>query len=135
MMSSCTRKASLQLAAIMAFGLCAPLLASQAEMASRGQPHRPYQAVRAELIRRGILPLNRRHAADDPLCADGFCKKYPEVVDCAGTGLSPCLFAFKAKGANRYYAVTTVGELHPMVTAVKRSPLVQLQSSQSEPAD
>lgn len=75
-----------------------------------------YDAARSLLLKSGFKPVALRHNADDYFCLDGFCKKYPEALNCSGTGLSPCRFAYLSSEKKKYFIVDTHGEIRLTVT-------------------
>ena len=71
----------------------------------------PYETVRIELIGHGYQPVHLKHSKSDSLCqGSGVCERYPEVIDCAGTGVNPCSFAFTRMRDRKYFIVFTHGE-------------------------
>jgi hypothetical protein len=96
----------LSLLAVIVLAVAAPAAAKPAVKIAQ----RPYDHVRAELSRNGFRPVRLKHNRSDLLCDDGFCVRYPEVVDCAGTGIRPCLFAFVRTADHKYFMVGTHGE-------------------------
>jgi hypothetical protein len=69
-----------------------------------------YDQARATLLAQAFEPVVFPCTANDGLCHSRaeLIAKYPEVVDCAGTGVSPCALAWR-KG-ERYFLVHTYGE-------------------------
>lgn len=66
-----------------------------------------YAKVRSKLLKAGWKPF---HSPDAAECLDGDarCAGRPEMENCAGTGLAPCLFLWKRKG--RTAVIYTIGE-------------------------
>src|SRR5262249_33154762 len=80
-----------------------------------------YKAMRADLIERGFTPVTQKHEEPNEMCGtqDGepdLCVLYPEVVDCAGSGVRPCNFLFERKADRKRLTVTTHGELASKLT-------------------
>ena len=108
------------------FGLCAFVLLSLITLPTGANAaplaatlaHKPYRAVRSRLMGLGYRPLRFIHA-ENP-CPDGqtFCRKYPEVISCSGTGLAICEFAWIKNG--KFFAVNTTGELTPMFNSIRQ---------------
>lgn len=77
---------------------------------------KPYDVARALLLRSGFKPVPLKHNEDlhsdevDYFCADGFCERYPEALNCTGTGLNPCMFVYASTDKGRYFIVVTRGE-------------------------
>jgi hypothetical protein len=79
----------------------------------------PYKNARDALIRMGYAPIPQRHPKPNDYCGTDYqepgepdlCVVYPAVVDCGGTGIRPCLFAFERKSDHKRLVVTTYGEL------------------------
>ena len=75
-----------------------------------------YKSVRSQLIGMGYAPLPQKRDEDNSFMCGAFegepdiCKLYPEVVDCGGTGVRPCQFAFRRKSDGRRLTVLTYGE-------------------------
>jgi hypothetical protein len=75
--------------------------------------NRPYGAARKELIKSGFRPVPIKHSRAEGEDWCGFheaCTAYPETLNCAGTGMAPCLFAFQRASDRMYVVVGTVGE-------------------------
>jgi hypothetical protein len=90
--------------------------------------HRPYDEVRAELIKSGYRPVRLKHDASDLFCrADNFCGRYPEVLNCDGTGINPCVFAFIRPASRKYIAVITYGEVRLKVSDVRAPSIDDMQ--------
>ena len=74
-----------------------------------------YKTARARLIRAGFRPLRLQHDIDDACWRSGFCKWYPEALNCGGS-LYMCDFVFERPGARhlppakRYLLIHTGGE-------------------------
>jgi len=86
---------------------------------TNGLVSKPYEIVRKELMRRGFRPLMLKHDQQTDLyCYEGFCSRYPEVMNCPGTGLNPCQFAYIFSASKRYFIVDTHGETRLSVTGV-----------------
>jgi hypothetical protein len=78
-----------------------------------------YEHVRSQLLRNGFRAARLKHNSEvDLFCYAGFCKQYPEVLNCAGTGLSPCEFVFVRQNDQRHLIIDTRGEEHLIVTNV-----------------
>ena len=77
---------------------------------------KPYDAARSSLTKSGFKPVALKHNNEDYFCVDGFCEKYPEAINCAGTGLSPCRFAYFSSEKKKYFIVDTHGEIRLTVT-------------------
>ena len=91
----------------------APAVASTAPAIAEDAP---YAEARAKLIAEGFSPLAQPRTGDEIFCgADGgeadLCLLYPEVQDCAGSGVRPCLFIFERRADGRHLEVATYGEL------------------------
>jgi hypothetical protein len=71
-----------------------------------------YNDVRNQMIRQGYHPLNLRGNAvsDQWPCGNGYCRRFPEVIDCRGTGSAGCWFAFYRPADRSYRVVKTLGE-------------------------
>lgn len=99
----------------------APVAAAPAD-ATPALKGKSYDDARAELKRLGFEPVAFTCTAEDALCDDSYDHiqdKYPELVDCAGTGLHPCLFAWHKPEGDRYLKVNTTGEEIFTVSAVE----------------
>ena len=63
---------------------------------------KPYDLAISTLIKSGFRPVVLKHNEDlhsddgELFCGDDFCKRYPEVLNCTGTGLNPCRFAYES---------------------------------------
>jgi hypothetical protein len=70
-----------------------------------------YSAVRSDLIKRGyhIVKFQRTDPVG-PCPGDYYCNKFPEVIDCSGSGVGFCDFAFHGIGGKGYIIVSTSGE-------------------------
>ena len=95
-----------------AIAFCAAFLFESAQAGDQTPDLRSksYDAARALLLKSGFGPVALKHHSDDYFCEDGFCKRYPEALNCAGTGLSPCQFVFSSKDKKGYFIVDTQGE-------------------------
>lgn len=105
------------LAALCLLALSPGVLA--AEALPRFKKHTPYPEVRAQLIRMGYRPVPvRPKPGAIPACwnAPRVCRKYPEVVGCAGTGVRACGFLFERQTDGRKFIVGTAGEENPLVS-------------------
>lgn len=91
---------------------------------------RPYDLVRRELVSKNMSPANRVHTVAESFCSDGFCSRYPEVIECAGTGVRPCRFDFVERGSNAHYVVTTTGEVAMTVNSVRLAAPADLDAAQ-----
>ena len=105
--------------AMIAIVLC--VLALLGTQAAQGQEMKlrlkSYEAAKSLLIKSGFKPVPLKHNKDtDFFCEEGFCQKYPEAINCSGTGLSPCRFVFFSKEKNAYFIVDTRGETRLAVT-------------------
>jgi hypothetical protein len=74
-----------------------------------------YSKTRAALIRRGYRPLRFAHPrdADNTQCGDGFCKRFPENLNCS-QGQTVCDFFWQSP-AHRLVEISTVKEGDPTV--------------------
>ncbi|WP_443750425.1 hypothetical protein [Asticcacaulis solisilvae] len=79
---------------------------------------RPYENARATLVKSGLQPLAQEHARPSIICDDGFCKQYPEVVECSEEHLGTCTFAYRDTRTGAYVVVETVGDREPVVNGV-----------------
>lgn len=107
-------------ATLLAISLAGP---SWGQPSASAPPHfakgSPYKSARAALIGMGYAPLAQQHPRPSYYCGTNaeepgepdLCAIYPEVVDCGGTGIRPCLFLFERKSDRKRLAVTTYGEL------------------------
>lgn len=87
-----------------------------------------YNYVRSELIRRGFRPTALKHDKNiDIFCYEGFCARYPEVLNCTGTGLNPCMFVYELSSGGKYLIVDTHGETRLTVTGVHWARQYELQ--------
>ncbi len=66
-----------------------------------------YAKVRLKLLKAGWKPF---HSPDAGECLDGDarCAGRPEMENCAGTGLAPCVFLWKRK--DKTIVIFTIGE-------------------------
>jgi hypothetical protein len=88
---------------------------------------RPYGEVRAALIKEGYRPASLKHDPDDLFCTGRqLCKTYPEVIDCSGTGVSSCTFAFGKANNSGYLVVITYGETKLTVSGVREATAIDL---------
>jgi hypothetical protein len=63
------------------------------------QENIPYSEARKYIISQGWLPIPfSKISCDAGIGADETRKQYPEVADCAGTGINPCIFEFIKNG-------------------------------------
>jgi hypothetical protein len=104
---------------IVAITVC--VAASFVSLSARGQSFdvisKPYDVARSLLIRSGFEPIKLKHDESvDLFCGDDFCKLNPEVLNCAGTGLNPCMFVYLSKNKKGYFIVDTHGEARLTVT-------------------
>ena len=100
---------------------------SQAEFMEQFR-NQPYDIVRAQLVRSGYRPADLKHDPSDLLCqSGGFCKRYPEVMDCANSSGSPCTFAFVRQSSNSYLVVVTKGETHLTTVFIRRPTKLDMQ--------
>ena len=107
---------------LLALALFALLLLADPALAAQKPPHikpnTPYPDARRELIRQGFDPVRVVYWADvvSGKCEDAadadICRRYPEVLNCAGAGggWSPCEFLFRGRADGRYWMVYTDGE-------------------------
>jgi hypothetical protein len=98
--------------ALAALACCAFVSVAAAAAQPAGSRGRPYDAVRARLIRAGYLLVHFRRGPEFEPCPDdpSSCMAYPEVINCSGTGGAYCQFAFFDPARRRYLVVTTYGE-------------------------
>ena len=66
-----------------------------------------YKSVRVKMLKAGWKPYHAPDA-DKCLAGDKRCEGRPEMKNCAGTGVAPCIFLWKRKG--KTVAILTVGE-------------------------
>jgi hypothetical protein len=82
----------------------------------------PYAETRAALIDDGYRPQAVvRTPENSTACThpDGdWCSRWPELEDCAGTGVGYCNFVFAAPDGRRW-TVTTAGETDPALVAFR----------------
>lgn len=71
----------------------------------------PYPAARSKLASLGYAPIRVTRRALWMGCpyADD-CRRYPELLQCSGTGIALCDFVFRKRQTGRYVLVTTYGE-------------------------
>lgn len=81
----------------------------------------PYAKARESLIAMGAKPLvQERTETNSTNCvhADGdWCQRWPELMDCAGTGQGACVFLYRAVDGARI-AIVTKGETDPRLVTV-----------------
>jgi hypothetical protein len=79
---------------------------------TRGLIGQPYDVVRTKLRELGVEPLVILPRQQDYGCPGDLCRRYPEQLNCAGTGVNPCRFGFTdvKKGIN--YTIITVGDAY-----------------------
>lgn len=84
------------------------------DLAREFNGHR-YSKTRAALIRRGYRPLRFAHPrdSDNDQCGDGFCKRFPESLNCS-QGETVCDFFWRSP-ARRLVEISTVNEGDPTV--------------------
>ena len=68
-----------------------------------------YSEARKIILDEGWKPVSAR-AIENYKYVDFLSSKYPEVYDCAGTGLAPCIFFFDNPDDNYYLKVVTAGQ-------------------------
>jgi hypothetical protein len=68
----------------------------------------PYERVRAELVRTGWKPVRQTESCG-MVCEGHRRAGWPETLDCADTGLAPCVFVFR-HGSGKALEVVTRGE-------------------------
>lgn len=68
-----------------------------------------YSVARARMIARGFRPAKISRGDEYDLCEMKHCPPFPEAIECSGTGLNECRFAFQGPDG-RYAVATTVGE-------------------------
>jgi len=71
---------------------------------------KPYDEVRADLIREGFSPLKFRPSQDLFCKGYSLCEHYPELIRCSGVSTNPCLFAFQKGKTGETMIVITSGE-------------------------
>jgi hypothetical protein len=87
-----------------------------------------YTSVRSALISHGFQPIRLKHDESVELfCYNDFCKRYPEALNCAGTGLNPCTFVYFLKTKRKYLIVNTHGEVALTVTGLHWAKWYELQ--------
>ena len=72
------------------------------------KPDAPYAQVHAQLAAAGYRPFQELTSGKVGVPSD-VARLYPEVVQCAGTGASPCIFVL-TRSRNDNIVVYTVGE-------------------------
>jgi hypothetical protein len=79
-----------------------------------------YDAVRNRLIRAGYRIVRFQRGPLFEPCPDypSECERYPEAINCSGTGLAFCQFAFFDPAHRRYVVVTTHGEERRVVDSI-----------------
>ena len=96
------------------------------------KPHRSettYEEERSALLKQGLQAVPLTHDASDLVCAsDDFCKRYPEVIDCAGTGVNPCLFAYFRPRDREFLVVETYGEEPIMFKAIRPATVDEVET-------
>jgi hypothetical protein len=88
------------------------------------QPGQRYSTYRQELLKQGFVPVPQAHPEPNYFCGTEFldegepdlCVAYPEVEDCAGTGMRPCTFVFRRSQDGRRLDVSTVGEFFSQIS-------------------
>ena len=69
-----------------------------------------YKEARRTIIAEGWKPVYAKNNEMYGGYVDFVSAEYPEVYDCAGTGLVPCIFFFNNPDDNYYLKVTTAGQ-------------------------
>lgn len=88
---------------------------------------KPYEEVRADLIRRGFEPLSFRPSLDLFCDGNSLCRRYPELIQCSGVSTNPCLFAFQSNGTSETRIVVTHGETRFVVDTVRQAQPYELE--------
>jgi hypothetical protein len=85
-----------------------------------GLEGKPYDAVRTRLVRAGYQLVRFQRGLHFEPCPDdpASCARYPEVINCSGTGMAYCQFAFFNPAQRRYVVVTTHGEERRLVDSI-----------------
>jgi len=76
---------------------------------------RPYDVVRGELIDESWKPAS-------PGCMSTltyYCDVYPELEDCAATGVAPCIFWWEDESGALKLKIYTVGEIKRMISGIE----------------
>ena len=102
-------------AGVIALVLVFPGVALAAGAAPHFAKGTPYNSVRSQLMSMGFRPVPQKPPEGNFFCGafDGeadLCKTYPEVIDCGGTGIRPCQFAFQRTADRKQLIVSTYGE-------------------------
>lgn len=71
----------------------------------------PYPVARSELAALGYAPIRVARRASWMGCPyPDDCRRYPELLQCSGTGIALCDFVFRKRRTGKYVFVTTYGE-------------------------
>lgn len=100
--------------------LCA-LVAGEADAAPLTRlVGKPYDTARSGLVRAGYRIVRFQRGADFVPCPDdpSRCERYPEAINCSGTGLAFCQFAWFDKMHHRYLIIATHGEERRVMDSV-----------------
>jgi hypothetical protein len=101
-------KILIPLTAIFVGANAAPLNAGQDKLQLHDQLGKPYEVVRAALIKAKNLPLSQ---TNDPnrwcFANEEKCSKYQEISSCANSDQNPCRFEWRSKNGRRFFVVTT----------------------------
>ena len=85
-----------------------------------------YPTVRAALIKRGLLPVHRRHPAYDWDCqVSKLCRTYPELITCGNSGY--CDFLFRRQVDGVLFRVDTDFERGLVVLKIERGDASDLE--------
>jgi hypothetical protein len=70
----------------------------------------PYPQARASLVAAGYVPVKVLSGNDSCEWNNDVCARFNENLNCAGTGLAPCIFLFQDRVSRRYHIVATIGD-------------------------
>ena len=108
----------------LACALSAALLMTTAAAASEGSDQedgppapaglvdQPWPQVRARLIKLGYRPVPLVQPADESTCdrTPDYCRRWPELMTCAGSGYGYCSFLYRLPKSDRLFQVVTWGD-------------------------
>lgn len=80
---------------------------------------KPYAVARPQLVKMGFTPVPWRRKENEYFCDDDFCKQYPEVMYCTGTGINECEYLFKRNSDGKYWVAFTYGEEGFIVSQIR----------------
>jgi len=73
---------------------------------------KPWSEVRPRLIQLGYRPVPLKQPADEVTCdrSPEYCRRWPELMTCSGSGYGYCSFLYRLPKSGRLFQVVTWGD-------------------------